>query len=374
MVIAVDARPLQTNATNESADFIRELIIGLAKMNELHQFVLFADVNISPEIILPQNASLVILTPRPTNFISYKWWYDVKVAGALKKYKANIFICTSGICSLATSVPQVLIIRDFAFLHHPSYFSKQSRSFYRRFTYRFLEKATSIITFSELTKKEMTSTYKILNQKISIVPVAANQSFKPLNWGERELVKEEYGKGCEYFVFNGGLNPVANLLNVLKAFSIFKKWQKTNLKLVITVNENESKEQLEKLDSYKYKNEVLLAENLTNNDLAKVIGAAYAMIFPPLYEGIGATVLKAMQCEVPVITSVNSSMTEISRENALYCNPESPQEIADQMKLIFKDEQLRNRLITAGREKVKEFSWEKNLRFTSQLIDKAVSR
>ncbi len=373
MQIAVDARFLQADSISEYGNFAREVILRLAKLYAVYQFIFLSDSDLDPSINLPENVTPVIITPKPANVLLYKWWYDIQVPLALNKYKADIFICTSGLCSLTTSIPQFIIVQDLAFFHKP-FFHKKSLFFYRRFTFRFLQKARIIAVLSDFVKSEIISLYNVPAQKITVIGSAADSSFKPLDWEVREQVKEQYAQGCEYFIFTGGLNPAKNLMNVLKAFSIFKKWQKTNMKLLIIVNSNEYEDQAEKLNSYKYKNETKLAENLSGNELAQVTGGAYAMIFPSFYEGFGVAILEAMQCEVPVITSSHSSMAEIAGDAALYANPESPEELAEQMKRIFKDEQLRNKLIIAGKERVKLYSWDKTIALTSQLIQQVVSQ
>ena len=107
------------------------------------------------------------------------------------------------------------------------------------------------------------------------------------------------------------------------------------MKLLITINWN-SKDEAEKLKSYKYKNEVNLLQNLSVEDLARVTAGAYAMIFPSVYEGFGLAVLEALQCEVPVITSANGSMSEIAADAALYADTVKPEEIAEQMNVFLK--------------------------------------
>jgi len=44
------------------------------------------------------------------------------------------------------------------------------------------------------------------------------------------------------------------------------------------------------------------------------------------------------------------------------------------MKLIFKDEQLRSKLIAAGRLQVQNFSWEKTVQLMWQSIQHAISK
>lgn len=86
--------------------------------------------------------------------------------------------------------------------------------------------------------------------------------------------------------------------------------------------------------------------------------AAYAMVYPSYFEGFGLPIIEAMQSEVPVITSDTSSMPETGGDAALYAGPSDPDAIAKQMLNLYRDESLRARLITAGKEQAARFSWD----------------
>lgn len=375
MRIAVDTRFLQADDKPELRNFTQEVFIRLALQHTKHDFIFITDSKISGAVTLPKNVTTVTLTPRPTNVFLYEWWYHVKLALAIKKYKADIFIATYGLGSLTTSVPQVLIIRDLAFLQKRAYFSYNSYSFYKRYTARFIKRSKSVVSLSDFIKEELAAHYKINKQTIQTITAGTDSSFKAIDFEEREVIKEQFAEGCEYFVFTGGLHPGANLLNVLKAFSIFKKWQKTNMKLIVTGTFDPAFEKdLEKLNSYKYRNEVFIKKGLSQIELSSVVAASYAFIFPSYYEGFAMPVLNAMQCRVPVITSANSSMSEIAGDAALYADPDKPDDIARQMKNIFKDEQLRNKLIEAGKARSELFSWDKTTSLLWKVIEEAVSK
>jgi glycosyltransferase involved in cell wall biosynthesis len=79
-----------------------------------------------------------------------------------------------------------------------------------------------------------------------------------------------------------------------------------------------------------------------------------------------------MQCNVPVITSVNSSMQEIAEDAALYADPSNYEDIAEQMMRIYKDEGLRNEMIKKGQLITPHFSWDRTAELLWQCILKAV--
>ena len=162
-------------------------------------------------------------------------------------------------------------------------------------------------------------------------------------------------------------------MNLLKAFSIFKKKQQSNLKLILAGRLAWKYESFVKdLKTYKYRSDVIMTGYLEEDELIKVVGSAYALVYPSLLEGFGIPVLEAMSCDVPVITSTNSSMQEIAKDAALYADPKDYHDIADKMMLLYKDEALRKELVQKGKRIVSEYSWNRTAELLWQSILKAV--
>jgi glycosyltransferase involved in cell wall biosynthesis len=204
---------------------------------------------------------------------------------------------------------------------------------------------------------------------------AAKDLFLSIEWDQRELIKEAYADGYEYFVFVGGIHPRKNLMNLLKAFSLFKTRQHTNMKLLVIGRLAwQYNETTEKLKTYKYRDEVKMLGYLPDDELARIVAGAYALVFPSYFEGFGVPILEAMQSGVPVVTSSTSSMLEIGGDAALYADPNSPTDIADQLKTIFKDETLRSQLIEKGKMRAAKFSWDKSAELMWTAIEQAVTK
>jgi glycosyltransferase involved in cell wall biosynthesis len=107
--------------------------------------------------------------------------------------------------------------------------------------------------------------------------------------------------------------------------------------------------------------------------MAKLIGASYALVYPSHFEGFGIPVLEAMQSEVPVLTSENSSMQEIAEDAALFFDPVDIADIADKMMLIYKDEDLRQKLIEKGKLIASKYSWSRTADLLWESIEKAAA-
>ncbi|HET7118815.1 MAG TPA: glycosyltransferase, partial [Hanamia sp.] len=152
-----------------------------------------------------------------------------------------------------------------------------------------------------------------------------------------------------------------NLLNLLKAFSFFKKRQKSKMQLLIAGNAGiQYDEFIESLRLYRFHKEVKVLSDLTKEETQKIAASAYSTITVPLYETSSLSSLESMECDVPVIVSSLGIFPEICGDAALYANPENIKDIAEKMMLIFKDEEMRKELIKKGRAKVKEFSANSN--------------
>jgi glycosyltransferase involved in cell wall biosynthesis len=92
--------------------------------------------------------------------------------------------------------------------------------------------------------------------------------------------------------------------------------------------------------------------------LPGLLAGAEVFCYPSLYEGFGLPPLEAMACDCPVIASRAASMPEVCGDAALYCDPDRPDTVAANIRLLMTDPALRTKLITSGTERARLFSWE----------------
>ena len=243
-----------------------------------------------------------------------------------------------------------------AIIHQPKYFSKSTFWFYKLYQKKFFQTANQIITLSQFVKQGIITHYQIPSEKIAVLPPAANTKFAPILFEERQALKNTYAEGKEYFLFVGGTATQNNLMNVLKAFSIFKKWQQSNMMLLVVGRCDSGF--MEKLKTYKYRNEVAMLGYLPQENYSSILAACYALVYISFYEGHCLPLLEAMQTGAASIASSSSPLPEIVADAALYANPIDVEEIANQMKKMYRDENLRSQLINEGLIEAAKFSWD----------------
>lgn len=375
MKIAVNTRVLLNDYLEGYGYFVYETFRRITRQHPEHEFIFIFDRAFDQRFIFASNITPVVTGPPARHPLLWKFWYDVRIPAVLKNYKADVFVSCDGFCSLATRVPQCIVVHDLAFLHFPSFSKKSHRLFFRRYMPKFLNKATAIATVSEFSGQDMVSHYRVNENKIGVVYSAAKESFVQLSEEERFRVKNKYTDGKEYFIYTGAIHPRKNLTNLLKAFSVFKKRQQSNFKLLLA-GRLAWKYQLftESLATYKYRHDVILTGYVEETELTGLTGSAYAMVYPSFLEGFGVPVLEAMQCGVPVITSRDSAMQEIAGDAALYANPRDPRDIADNMMRLYKDERLRDELIEKGKQVIQRYSWDQTAELLWQNILKAAAK
>jgi glycosyltransferase involved in cell wall biosynthesis len=348
MRIAVNASSL--------SNFVYKIFLHVVASNPEHTFLFIFDKPFSEKINFPHNVIPLVIDRKGNSRLKWKFWYKLKIPIALKRHKADIFV-SEKLISLRTNIPQLLLFPDFTFIHQPSFLDKKLVRFYKKNTSLFLNKATKIIAGSDFFKKEIIKRYKINEEKIIVLHAEIANDFEEIPFEEKESIKEKYAAGNEYFIYSGMISPPQNLLNLLKAFSFFKKRQKSKMQLIITGKPGIDYEQFtESLRLFRFKDEVKVLENLSESETEKVIASAYTMIHVPLYENEAIRALQAMKYKVPAILSSTGAPSEYFADAALYAHPENFKDIAEKMMLLFKDEKLRKDLIEKGRVQIAKFT------------------
>lgn len=373
MKIAVNTRFLLKGKLEGIGWFTFEIIKRMVQNHPEHEFIFFFDRPYDSQFIFAKNIKAVVLPPPARHPILWYIWFEFSVFFALKKYKADVFISTDGFLSLVSKVPTILVVHDLAFEHFPQHLPFKFRFYLRKYTPKFVKKALHIITVSEFSKKDIIEKYGTNTDKISVVYNGVNELYKTLSFEKKLEIKNRYADGCEYFVFTGALHPRKNILNLLEAFSKFKRKQQTSMKLLIIGRYAWKSEKIQTLiENHPYKNDVKHYDYMNVDELCNVIGSAYALTFVSFFEGFGIPVLEAMQCNVPVIVANNSSLPEVAGNAGLYVDATDVQDIADKMCTIFKDENIRKKLIENCESQSQKFSWDKSAILFYEIMIKAL--
>ncbi len=359
MRIGVNTRLLLHNKLEGIGRFAHELLSRMVAAHPEHEFYFFFDRPYHEEFIYGPNVRPVVLGPQARHPFLYNLFTDIAIPVALKKYKIDVYFSPDGLGTIRTSVPVLLAFHDLAFIHFPQYISRLDKWHYNRFFPKYAHRATHIVAVSEYTRQDLVTQYKIPEEKISVVYNGINAHYRPLDHDEKAEVKARYTDGCEYFIFVSAIHPRKNVINLLKAFVKFKRFQKSRMKLVMVGRMAWQTDEIEEVKTLMpYKEDVIWTGYLGIGELSRLMGAAYALVYPSFFEGFGIPIADALACNVPVITSSVSSMPEVGGDAALYVDPHSVEDIAAKLNFIYKDERLRGQLVANCRAQAAKFSWD----------------
>jgi glycosyltransferase involved in cell wall biosynthesis len=231
----------------------------------------------------------------------------------------------------------------------------------------FCRSATAIVTCTEIGKQDIVRLTGVDPAHVHVVPLGVDPSLRPATAPAKAGLRERYALPRPYVLFVGGISPLKNVGNLLRAFTLlpadlavdlvvagFKRWLfEDDLGLIRTLN----------LES-----RVHQVGFVPDADLAALYSAAECFVLPSWYEGFGIPIVEAMACGCPVVTSERGCGPEVAGGAALLVDPASPEAIAEGIRRVLTDSSIRERQIAAGFRRAAQFDWEVTNRQLAGLI------
>ena len=339
MVIAVYADLEAYQSSDADLYFIKNLLDNLVTtFQQEHFYLILPNSNDEPDQQLP--FSKIYLNINTGFFKKYRLYK--KLSKAIAEIKADLLFSIDA--ELKINISQALLLTGL----------KGNK----KIQPAKLKSLKSIFVLSEAAKTELLNESEIDQNKLSIIYGGPSKIFQPV-YDEIKLIKEKYTEGKEYFIYRGLIKQQNNIIPLLKAFSLFKKRQKSSMKLVLLGRiawENNDFDKM--INTYKYREDVAVINDATAGEASEILAAAYALIQPYTSNNL-LFLFDAMQCHVPVLTENNPAFKEITSDTVLYFDSKSEMDIADKMMLIYKDETLRNGLVEKGKNLIEDYNWQK---------------
>ncbi|CAN5687378.1 hypothetical protein BH10BAC2_BH10BAC2_03950 [soil metagenome] len=331
--------------SNDYAAYLAALLDDTAKEKEY----LIKDydhlVN-AKERIEEENVLLHIVIPANSSF-SLKYWYGYKLARIFKKYKIDAAICLYGVCT-SSSINQLLVIPDTALLH-PQKGMLPWQQFAASKMKESLRIAASILTYSNASAQAVNVLAENNSKKIKAIPYTAPEIFVPMEWHNKLYVKSRYAQNKEYFIAILPDNNEAIFVDLLKAYSKFKKWQQSSMKLILLPKEEGFSNAVDnKLSTYKYREDVSLVNDADKKDVADLLAASYGLLHPAMGDADLWPVVIALQCNTPIITTDTKSIKEYAGDAGVYVAEKDYEVFGDELSRIYKDETLKSKMAAAA--------------------------
>jgi len=198
---------------------------------------------------------------------------------------------------------------------------------------------------------------------------------KPVADGSLLLkVRQRYRLPEQFLLYLGTIEPRKNIQALIKAYALLCREKGFCHKLVLAGDMGWKNEGLRELiQGLSLEDSIRFTGYVEDSDLPALYTLADLFVFPSLYEGFGLPVLEAMACGLPVVTSNVSSLPEVAGDAAVLIDPHSLDAIADGMRRMLVDRELRTKCIERGFERAKMFTWEKCAKETVAVFREAMA-
>lgn len=359
MRIAVNTRLLLPGKLEGIGWFAHETLKRITQAHPEHTFLFLFDRPFDARFVYGPNVVPLVVPPPTRHPLLYRLWFGVQVPRMLRKHKADVFVSPDGFLSLAARIPQLAVIHDLNFEHHPADLPPAYSRYYRHFFPRFARKAARIVTVSEFSKQDIVARYGVAPDRIDVVHNGVSEVYAPLAPAEREAVRAKLTDGAPYLICVGSMHARKNVARLLLAFDQLAQ-ERPELRLVF-VGERMFRDRRmdEAWAQVRHKDRIVFTGRLGQQDLRNALGAALGLAYVSYFEGFGIPVAEAMKCGVPVVAANATSLPEVAGDAAVYCDPFNVDDITRAMRTLVNDGALRERLIAAGLERAQRYTWDR---------------
>lgn len=303
-----------------------------------------------------QNDENVTILPSP--IVSQYWpFYCYKSI----TNRIDLFHSTDYFVPKLKNIPVVATLHDAIMLKNPDWAGGKYRKLKNHILQSLISNANYVITISHAIKSDISEFWKIPANKISVIYHGMSESwFKSYHAEIKKAVLEFYNIHKPFYLIVGTLQPRKNIKRILAAFQTLPFSMQQEFMLVLVGNRGWLDAQtLGSMMRLQYSGQLKWLQHLSLLELQCLYQSAHLKLFPSLNEGFGFPILEGFASKTPVITSRYGATEEIAGKGAYLVDPESVENIAEAIKELDHNQELRKQLIETGYARAKEFKWER---------------
>ncbi len=267
------------------------------------------------------------------------------------------------------NIPVVATLHDAVPFSHPHWANNRWRHLKNWMMHRSAGWADAVICISHAVVDDIVRYWNVPESRISVIHHGVNmERFTACTPPELNRVRALYCLPPSFVLFIGTLQPRKNLERLLDAHARLPVATQKTSPLVIAGRAGWGDVGLQaRLAQAVERETVILTGYVADADIPALYQAATVFALPSLHEGFGLPVLEAFASRVPVLCASAGALPEVAGDAACLVNPESVDDICDGLQQLLGSSELQARMIAAGYQRARQFSWQKTAVQTAQL-------
>jgi hypothetical protein len=329
MKIAVTLVGIRDTNFSSTGRFIWKWLEGEIHAHPEHQFLLLSDTAQPTSFVGAPNCSWIKTKYDRTSFVSEKIWYEHVAPKLLKKLQPSLWLQLSGMYSMRAATPQICLFNG--------QLSKLQQYFFKRGT----DKVKQWLVIDDQNAADLTEQFGVQKSNIALLPLRASSEIYPIDYTLQQMYKGTHAGGTEYFL--SVVHENQSSIELLQAFSLFKKWQHSNMKLLLVPSNGLHRSFLEdKLSTYKYRADtVIVPAGLTVHNWYQILSSAYATVLLENNAAAHLIALEAAKAEISIIAPHLFTSTKGMQDMVTSYTETTPSGIAEALLLVYKNEKLK---------------------------------
>ncbi len=339
------------------------MIDAFAKAGGDHEFVVFLNLDCRDHFHdLPRNFTTVLCRIsgkiRPLRVI-----YEQSILPVvLRRYGIDILHTVGETSPLFPGCPAVITIHGMNYWLCPEYFTISQKMLPRIFIRQAVCSADHIIAVSDFIRSQLTHRLGADPQKITTIHYGAPRVNEQDTIGQTDedfSTLKKHGITPPYLLTVASPWPHKNVAGLITAYRELLELGPAPPLVIVGHSVEHLPAVAHELKALGDKRKVIFTGYFPFDELPVFYRNAHVFLFGSLGEGFGLPIHEAMSFGIPVVTSNAMSLPEVAGDAAVLADITDPTSFAQEIRRVLDDDRFREELIRHGKERVKQFSWEK---------------
>jgi glycosyltransferase involved in cell wall biosynthesis len=349
--------------------YTRKLLQALFELRTGHEFVLlYRDPALVGTYGGEPGVEEIALDAR-----SFLTWDQLAVPAAVQQHGIDVLFNPKYSIPLRARCPSVWVCHGLDWYVMPWASRLVDRLSHRFLIPRYAARADAIVAVSEVTRQHVMEFLNVPEDRVVTIYSGVDDVFRrPLDDERLREIRAKYSLPDRFLLYAGAIYPPKNFARLVRAYA--RVGPERGIPLVVAGGDNRflSEHELREPEALGISEWVRRPGWLEQDVLAGVYALADALLLPSLFESCGLPVLEAMAAGCPVVTADRYGTKELAEGAAVLVDPESVDSIADGIRRVLDDVGLRARLVAAGRDRSRDFRWQRCASETLRVLEQVV--